>query len=208
MSLIDALNWRYAVRAFSEQKLDDMQVLQLLEATSMSASSYGLQPYRILVVQNDGLREKLLKHSFGQNKVKDCSHLLVFAVTTKPVIGLVDEHFQRVSSIRDEAIDQYVGYANHMKSVLGGMNEQAQRQWAHEQAYIALGTLLTSAAMLRIDSCPMTGIDRQGFDQELDLARFQLTTSFICTLGHRHPDDLAASKAKVRVPLSDLVDWQ
>lgn len=208
MSLIDALNWRYAVRSFSEQQLEDAQVQQLLEATSLSASAYGLQPYRIFAVSSKSLRDKLLPHSYGQNKVSDCSHLLVFSVSTKPVTELVDDYFQQLGSVRQETLEQHKGYAEHMKSALGGMTSQAQLQWAHEQAYIALGTLLTSAAMLRIDTCPMTGIERQGFDEVLGLARFAQTTSFVCALGYRHPDDQAANKAKVRVPLSELVAWQ
>ncbi len=207
MSLLEALNWRYAARAFSEQQLDDEQVRQLLEATRLSASSYGLQPYRILVIASRQSREKLLPYSFGQTKIRDCSHLLVFAASTLPIDQQVDEYIHRLADIREQSAELHQGYASHMKSALGSLSLDKQHQWAHEQAYIALGTLLTSAALMRIDSCPMTGIDKAGYDEVLGLADKNLTTSFVCALGYRHIEDQSAQQAKVRLPLSSLVAW-
>jgi nitroreductase len=205
MNVIEALNWRYAVREFSPERIDDMKMQELLTATRLSASSYGLQPYRMIVIDDINIRRRLLKHSLGQQKVVDCSHLLVFAAQDNIGDEMVDSYIYSVARTRAIALEELTGLADHMKSVFSGMSEEQKREWAHQQVYIALGTMLTAAAMLQIDTCPMTGIEASGYDDVLELAKQGLETSVICALGVRHPKDRNAGLKKVRYDQAEMV---
>lgn len=200
-----ALNWRYAVKQFSDKKISADKLRKLLEATRLSASSYGLQPYKILVIENAALREQLLPYSYGQDKIANSSHLIVFAVDKQVGDVIVDRYIQKHAQVCDVDIDQLIGYSEHMKSALNAKTTAQQLEWAHQQAYIALGNLLTSAAIMQIDSCPMTGIDSVGYDKVLGLAEKGLTTSVICPLGYRHIDDQQAQSTKVRFDYQEIV---
>jgi nitroreductase len=205
MNIIDALNWRYAVRRFAPQPVDNDRLRQLLDATRLSATSYGLQPYRMIQVEDMGVRRKLLAHSCAQDKVVDCSHLLVFAAQTHIGDALVDDYIHSVAEVRGIPVDELTGLADHMKGVFRDMNGAEKKAWAHQQVHIALGTLLTAAAMLGIDTCPMGGIEPAGYNRVLGLADRGLETSVICALGVRHPDDGNAHLPKVRYDLVDMV---
>jgi nitroreductase len=205
MNIIEALNWRYAVREFSAERIDEQKIEQLLDAARLSATSYGLQPYRMIRVEDIGIRQQLLPHSFGQQKVVDCSHLVVFAAETDVGDEMVDRYIDSVANTRGISIHDLAGLADHMKSVFSDMSPAQKREWAHQQVHIALGTLLTAAAMMQIDSCPMGGIEPAGYDQVLGLTERGLETSVICALGVRHPQDDNAGLQKVRYGQSEMV---
>jgi nitroreductase len=205
MNVIEALNWRYAVRQFSRERIDKQKIQELLTVTRLSATSYGLQPYRMILVNDEQVRKRLLPHSLGQQKVADSSHLIVFAAETGIGDETVDRYIRSVAATRGVSVDKLKGLADHMKSVFAGMNSTQKREWAHQQAYIALGTLLTAAAMMRIDTCPMGGIEPGGYDEVLGLGERGLETSVICTLGVRHPEDSSAWLKKVRYEQSEMV---
>lgn len=205
MNVIEALNWRYAVRAFAPQRIEEQKIDELLTATRLSATSYGLQPYRMIRVDDIGVRQQLLPYSFGQEKVVDCSHLLVLAAQTAIGDEMVGRYIQSVANTRGLSVDELVGLADHMKSVFAGMSPAQKREWAHQQVYIALGTLLAAAAMMQIDSCPIGGFDTAGYDRVLGLAERGLEPSIICALGVRHPEDSNAKLKKVRYAQSDMV---
>ncbi len=205
MNIIEALNWRYAVRQFSSERIDDKRVEELLTATRLSATSYGLQPYRLILVNDMDVRMKLLQYAYGQDKVANCSHLLVFAAQTDIGDGMVDRYIHSVAETRDIPVEGLQGLADHMKEVFAGMNAVQKREWAHQQAHIALGTLLTAAAIMEIDTCPMGGIEAAGFDRLLELDELGLETSVICALGLRHPDDANAELKKVRYEAAEMI---
>jgi len=205
MNIIDALNWRYAVRRFSEQRLDDDKIRDLLAATCLSATSYGLQPYRIVVVDDVETRKQLLPYAMGQDKVVDCSHLVVLAVQSTIDDGLIDRYISSVAEVRGVSLDQLQGLADHIKAVFAGKSHEQKKAWAHQQAYIALGTLLTAAAVMKVDSCPMTGFEAEGFDHVLGLTEMGLASSVICALGTRHHEDVSAYLPKVRYSQSEMV---
>ncbi|MFT5693266.1 MAG: nitroreductase/dihydropteridine reductase, partial [Oceanicoccus sp.] len=163
MELLDALNWRYAVKQFSEDIIPDCVIADLVRATSLTPSCYGLQPYQIIQVNDLSLREKLLDHSWGQDKVLECSHLLVFAVSTAGIESIVDRYLRQQAQINDEPIKKLKDFRAYLIRTLGGKSNEQVIEWAHRQAYIALGNLLTSAAVKGIDTCPMEGIDPAGF---------------------------------------------
>jgi len=205
MNIIEAMNWRYAVRAFAPQRIDEHKIEQLLNATRLSATSYGLQPYRIIVVDDIDVRRELLPFSYGQDKVVDCSHLVVFAAKINIDDDMIDRYINSVADTRNMVLEELSGLADHMKSVFNTMSATQKKAWAHQQVHIALGTLLTAAATLHIDSCPMGGIEPDGYDNVLQLNERGLETSVICALGVRHPDDSNARLPKVRYQTSEMI---
>lgn len=205
MDIHSALDWRYAVREFSPEKLDTKIVENLLDATRKSASSYGLQPYKVIMIESQDLRRDLLPHSYGQHKVLNCSHLIVFAAETRVGDHTVDRYITQHQKVRDVSYSDVAGYADHMKKALAAKSEAEQTSWAHQQAYIALGTLLAASASMRIDSCPMTGIDARAYDQILGLNDLGLETSAIVALGLRSSRDHSSDLPKVRVDFDDFV---
>tara|TARA_R110001592_G_scaffold72078_1_gene219959 strand:+ start:2899 stop:3570 length:672 start_codon:yes stop_codon:yes gene_type:complete len=205
MNVIEALNWRYAVREFSNEKISDESLKTLLDATRLAATSYGLQPYRLMVIDDKELRKKLLEFSFGQKKVLYCSHLVVFAAQTNIGDSLVDNYIRKVSNVRKIPITELRDYADHIKAALSNKSDKQKREWAHQQAYIALGTLLTSAALLGIDTCPMGGIDARAYDDTLNFKSINLETSMVCALGVRAQQDKSAGLKKVRYDESEML---
>ena len=205
MNIHEALDWRYAVREFSPEKLDAHTVETLVDAARKSASSYGLQPYKILIIGNKSVRKDLLAYSFGQQKVLDCSHLIVFAAQTDIGDHTVDRYVTQFEKIRSVPAAEISGYVTHMKEALASKSQAEKQAWAHQQAYIALGTLLTAAASMRIDSCPMTGFDHNAYDDVLGLAELGLESSAIVALGYRSARDRSSGLPKVRFDYDDLV---
>lgn len=204
MDVIEALNWRYAVKQFSQTKLQQSQVDTLVEAVRLSPSSYGLQPYNIIVVESDDKKRELLTHSFGQDKVMHCSHLVVFATQTNIDEQMIDGYIMRHAQTQQITIDNLAAYARQIKSAILSMNEQQKQAWAQQQTFIALGIMLASAALLKIDACPMGGFDGEAYNQVLGLEKLELTSTVICPIGYRHADDKYAQKPKVRFGLTEL----
>lgn len=205
MNLMKALHWRYAVREFSGDSIAPEQLQQLLEATRLSASSYGLQPYHLLVIESPRVRQQLVEFSLGQDKVAHCSHLIIFAAHTNVGDVTVDRYIQQFSTVREVAVTELHKMAEHYKAALAQMNNAQRQEWAHQQAYIALGNFLTCAALMEIDTCPMTGIEAEGYDWVLGLREKNLTTTAVCPIGIRHPIDTSAKQKKVRFDLQDMV---
>jgi nitroreductase len=200
MSPLNALNWRYAVKQFANTTLTTEQLEPLLEATRLSPGAFGLQPYRILVISNPELRTDLLAYSMGQDKVVHASHLLVFAAVTRIDEAFVAAHIELMARQRGGDIEAYRDFQAHLSDYFNNMTDQEKSHWADQQVYLALGTCLTSAALLGIDSCPMTGFDAAGYDALLGLADQGLRSVAICPLGVRHAEDTVADLPKVRLP--------
>ncbi|MEN0037420.1 MAG: NAD(P)H-dependent oxidoreductase [Cellvibrio sp.] len=205
MNLINALNWRYAVREFSSETIAPQQLQQLLDATRLSASSYGLQPYHLLVIQSPVIKEQLIEFSLGQDKVSNCSQLIVFAAHTNIGDATVNRYIKQFSQTRGVEVSQLANMQAHYKAALAVMDKNQRQQWAHQQAYIALGNFLTCAALMQIDTCPITGIEFDGYDKVLGLREKNLTTTAVCPIGIRHPQDASAHEKKVRFDAHDMV---
>ncbi|MFZ5620745.1 MAG: NAD(P)H-dependent oxidoreductase [Pseudomonadota bacterium] len=205
MNITAALNWRYAVRKFTTERIEEDRVNELLTATRLSPSSYGLQPWRMVVVDDIDTRKRLYDYAMGQDKVVNCSHLVVFAAQTDIGDVTVDRYMDALTKVRNLPTDVLDSITTHMKDVFRNMSAQRRREWAHEQVYIALGTLLTAAAVMRIDSCPMTGFESEGFDSVLSLHERSLESSVICALGVRDPEDENAFLPKVRYGEAEMV---
>lgn len=206
MDIIESMNWRYAVKKFDDKrKLTKKEVDRLLEATRLSASSLGLQPYKVIVVESPKLRGELMKHSMGQDKVILASHLLVFASYLDIDETLITDHVNRTAHERGLPDEAREGMKKMMTGFVGRMDSAERRCWAERQAYIAIGTLLAAAAMEEIDACPMEGFSPPDYDRVLGLKDMGLGSVALATLGFRAGDDAFAKMPKVRMAMDDFV---
>lgn len=197
--MIDPLKWRYAVKKFDpEQKLSESQIEHLKASFNLTASSYGLQPIRLLVIQNKAIQEKLVAHSYGQRQVADASHLLVLCVETKIDTRFIENYFNRVADIRGTSEDILNPFKQSLIERFSKMSAAEIRSWAVNQAYLALGKLLAVCAYAQIDSCPMEGFESQAYDSVLKLAEKGLSAVLALPVGVRAADDKFATFKKVR----------
>ena len=205
--LIDQLNWRYATKEYDPaRKISAADWTTLEEALVLSPSSLGLQPWAFLVVDDPAVRAQLLLASYGQPQIVDASHLVVFATKRNLGEADVDAHVRRTAEVRGISVESLAGLrAMALRSIVQGMNEPERRAWATNQTYIALGNLVTSAALLGIDATPMEGIEKCRYDDILGLKVRGLATSVIATLGYRAADDKYATSPKVRFPREQVV---
>jgi len=205
--LIDQLNWRYATKQFDpEKKISAQDWAALEEALVLTPSSIGLQPWAFLVIDDPAIRAKLLLASYGQPQVVDASHLVVFATKTNYSEADVDAHVSQAAKLRGVSPDSLAGLRTMaVRSIVQGMNETDRRNWATNQTYIALGNLVTSAALLGIDAAPMEGFERHRYDDILGLKALGLTASVIAALGYRKDSDKYATAPKVRFPRNEIV---
>ncbi len=198
----DSLHWRYATKKFdASKKLSKEQLDSLIDAAGLAASSYGLQPYKLLVITNPDLRAKIRAAAWNQAQVTDASHLLVFAAKTGVDDAYIGTYIANIAKTRGMPVEALNGYRDMMLGSLGKMNTA----WCQRQAYIALGTLLAAAAHEQIDACPMEGFDPVKVDEILGLAKTGLTATAFCPVGFRAADDESATYKKVRLARQDFV---
>jgi nitroreductase len=206
MEMIEKLKWRYATKEFdAAKKLSNTQVNQLMQATNMAPSSFGLQPFRMLLVEDDELRQKLKKVAWGQPQVTDASSLIVFAAYTNVTSEDIDDFMKRIADIRQVSLESLESYEAMLKGSLLGKSQADLAQWTARQAYIALGTLLTVCAVEEIDACPMEGFEKDKFDEILGLSEQGLASVVMVALGYRSEKDKYQHLAKVRKDLSNVV---
>ncbi|MDB9903600.1 NAD(P)H-dependent oxidoreductase [Flavobacteriaceae bacterium] len=205
-NILDALEWRYAVKKFDDKaSLTEQQILEVKKVFNLSASSYGLQPYKMIVVQNPELKEKLVPASFGQQQISQSAAILVFAVRTDFGMDYIDQFFKDMSTKRQIPLENLEGYKNFIKGSFANKSEDEISSWATKQVYLTMGHMLASLAALQIDACPMEGLDPQAYDKILDLDAKQLKTIIAMPIGVRAPDDASATALKVRKDLSDII---
>ncbi|HXG84433.1 MAG TPA: NAD(P)H-dependent oxidoreductase [Pyrinomonadaceae bacterium] len=206
-TILEQLNWRYAVKKFdAAKKVSDADWNTLEQSLILAPSSYGLQPYKFIVVTDENLKKELTPAAYGQTQIADCSHLVVIAY--KKVLTDADvEHFvDRIVEVRGTPREQLADYENTMKGAAKQMVEDGKIEtWNSRQAYIALGFLLETAALLGIDACPMEGFHPAEFDRILGLTDYSAVV--LCPLGYRDAaNDYMANQAKVRFPKEELIE--
>ena len=206
-NLIDALHWRYATKIFDAHKKVAPELWAALEQTLvLTPTSYGLQPYKFLIVQDGAKRAALLPHSWGQKQVVDCSHYVVFLGRTEMKEADVDKFINRMVAVRGGTAEALAGYRGMMVGdVVNGPRGKIAGEWAARQCYIALGNLMTAAAILGVDTCPMEGINPAEYDNILKLAGTGYKTVVACAVGYRAAEDKYAGFKKVRYETQDLV---
>lgn len=202
---LEGLNWRYATKKFDPtRKISDEDLSDLLDAVRLTPSSYGLQPYKVLVIRDQGLKERLRPACWDQSQITDASHVLVFASRADVDEQLIDSYLQEVSAVREIPVRDLHGYGEFMKSKLLGLPEEVKVSWTARQAYIALGNLLSTAAVLRLDACPIEGFDPVRVDALLGLPEQGLTAAVIVPIGYRSEADKTQYNKKVRRPENEL----
>lgn len=206
--LLDALTWRYATKKFDPAKPIAAQTWSALEESLvLTPSSYGLQPWKFLVVTSPELKEQLKPLSWNQAQVTDCSHYVVFTIKKNLTAADVDRFVERTAEVRSVPVDSITGYRNMMVSdVVEGARSFNVNEWATRQTYIALGNFMTSAALLGVDTCPMEGIEPVKYDKVLNLPNAGYATVVACAAGYRAEDDKYAELAKVRFAKSEVIE--
>lgn len=204
--LAAALRWRYATKKFDTRRLPEPLWQALVDSLVQAPSSYGLQPWRFLVVDNPEIRARLREHSWNQGQVTDASHLVVFLRRVATTETDIDRHVARIAQVRGVPADKIEPYRQLMvANVAKGMSPERQREWAARQLYIALGQFMAAAAVLGVDTCPLEGISPDKYDEILGLRGTGFETVVACVAGYRASDDAYAAAAKVRFPADELV---
>jgi len=205
MDILDALNWRTATKKFSYKKLTDAQVETLVEALRLAPSSYGLQAFKFILVKNESLRDRIYGVSHNQSQVKDASHLLVLAQETNYGEKEIDSFAELIRTARNVDNSTISGYVNIIKGTFAKLDEETKNIWLSRQVYLALGVLLTAAAVEGIDACPMEGFDKAKVDEMLGLAELGLTSLVMVPIGYRAEDDNYSKMPKVRKDKEELL---
>ncbi|MCC9016586.1 MULTISPECIES: NAD(P)H-dependent oxidoreductase [Flavobacterium] len=204
-TLLDNLNWRYATKKFdATKKISSQDLNTLKEAVRLSASSYGLQPYKVIIVENPEIREKLKAAAYGQTQITDASQIFIFANDLNLGADSVDAYINTISETRGVPADALGGFSDMMKGTISNLSVEAKNIWTAKQTYIALGTLLSAASELKIDATPMEGFNAAAFNEILGFDKLGLNTSVIATVGYRHDEDETQHYKKVRKSNEDL----
>lgn len=204
--LLASLNFRYATKVFDSSRKISSDTWSILETSlTLTPSSFGLQPWKFIVVESPEIREKLKAVSWGQNQVTDASHLVVLTARTDLTQQDIDKWIACLSEVQNTPIENLTGYAGMIASFSSNMSQPEKQAWNTRQVYIALGQLMTAAAVLGIDTCPLEGISPNGYDEILGLQNSGYATAVACAIGYRSADDKYADAKKARFPSTDLI---
>jgi nitroreductase len=203
--IIDSLQWRYATKQFNaDKKLTETQLELLINAVQLSPSSYGLQPYQVIIVSNPKIKAELKAAAYGQPQLTDASHIFVFARTKNFTEAHVDEYAANITQTRGIDISIIAEFVGMMKGTVNARSQEELAAWNARQTYIALGILLETAALNDIDCCPMEGFDIAQFDAILGLNELNLSSVVIAPVGFRADEDIYQHFKKVRKSKEDL----
>ena len=203
--LLAALNHRYATKMFDPARSVPEGLWDTMEQSLvLTPSSFGLQPWKFIVIRDRALREKLLPLSWNQKQIVDCSHLVVFARKQNFGENEVHRFVESIAAVRGVEPGSLEGYKGVMSGFIA--NNPDIDRWAANQIYIALGQFMASCAVLGVDACPMEGISPAKYDETLGLAADGYATVVACAVGYRSPEDKYATLAKVRYAADIVVD--
>lgn len=204
MELINDLNWRYAVKQYSDELVSEDKIDEIVAAINLSASSCGIQPYRLFVITNQELRQKLGEGSFNA-QIHASSHLLVFAALNEVTSEYITDYVAMMEQKRNMESGSLDGLKDMIIPHFSAQTPEQHALWSDKQAYIGLGTALIAAAAVKVDSTPMEGFDAKRFDEMLGLSEKGLHASVILSLGYRDAaNDYLASMPKVRLSIDEF----
>lgn len=207
MNIIEALNWRYAAKTFDfSKKVSDADLHSILESGRLAPSSFGTEPWKFLVIENPDLRARLREVGYGQTKITDASYLIVVARRTDIREHIADELIARSAKIQNVQLDDLAEYKQMVAGSIAMKSDERLDAWAGAQTYIALGMMMETAALLRIDSCPMEGFDPAKADEILGLKAKNLASTTMLAIGYRGEDE-AAKRPKVRRTFEEAVEF-
>jgi nitroreductase len=205
-TIIENLNWRYATKGFDTSKEITAENLQyIIEAGRMTATSYGLQPFKIVVVTDAAKKVELMGHAWNQAHVGENGALIILAARTDVDEAMIADYTTRIEATRNLPAGAVDGYKDMMVGSLMAHTPEQRTIWAQKQCYIALGTMMMAAAEKMIDGCPMEGFSAEGFDEALGLKAHNLTATVIFPVGYRAESDATQHYAKVRRTSEDMV---
>ncbi len=207
MNSIESLQWRYATKKFDPARKIEVDQLELLAtAFNLTATSYGLQPCRLVIVQDQGIKDKMVAHSYGQLQVKDASAVLVLC-TTAVDSNYIKEYFSLVKKQRNTPDEVLQPFEDFLTNSFSKKEVEEVESWARNQAYLILGNLLTVCAQEQIDSCPMEGFVPEKVDELLGLPEVGLKSTLLLPVGYRAGDDMMSQLKKVRRPQQEMVSY-
>lgn len=208
MDIIEALEWRYAVKKFDpSQKISEPQIDRILKGLQLTPTSMGLQLMRFIVISDEEIKKAITPIAFNQSQVEDCSHLIVMCRKKSVSENDIDSFVNQTAITRDIDVESET-MVNFEKMLSSSLNlpEPQQKAWMENQVYIALGNLMTLCAAENVDACPMEGFDRKKLDEYLELQEEGLNAVVMCPLGYRSEQDKYADVKKVRRPLNALIE--
>ncbi|WP_338375065.1 NAD(P)H-dependent oxidoreductase [uncultured Flavobacterium sp.] len=206
-TFLDNQNWRYATKKFdASKKISEQDLETLKEAIQLSTSSYGLQPYKVIIIENPEVRAQLQPVSWGQSQITEASHLFVFANMVDVQDNHIDDYMSNMAQTRGLKAEDLKGYSDFMKSKITPLPKEIKSNWTSKQTYLALGNLLNAAAQLKIDVTPMEGFEPEKYNEILGLDKLGLNASLVATLGYRHEEDATQHYPKVRKPINELFE--
>lgn len=207
-TIINALSWRYAVQSFdTSKKVSESDLRTILESGRLSASSFGLEPWKFIVVENPALRTKLAAAGYGQAKITEASHLIVIARRTDARENIVAERIARTAKTQGVTESALDGFKQMLDGTILGRDDAALDTWNRSQTYIPLGSMMEAASLLKIDNAAMEGFDPKGVDEALGLTAKHLTATTMLALGYRSEKDEAAKRPKVRRNFDEVVEF-
>ncbi len=206
MHTISSLQWRYATKQFDPSKALATEDLEyILQAGNLAATSYGLQPFNIVVVTDEAKKQALIPHAYNQAQVGTNGALIVLAARTDIGTTFIAEYTARLEDERGLPAGTVDEYKDMMVGHLTSLTAEARRVWAEKQAYIALGTMMVAASEKQVDNAPMEGFDPIKFNELLGLTEQNLHATVILALGHRSNEEAAQNYKKVRRAITDIV---
>ena len=206
MQVLDSLRWRYAVKKFDDGKIvPEEKIDTIKEAFNLTASSYGLQPFKLVVIKNKEIQNQLVEHSWNQKQVTQASHVLVMTVPKSYSTEEVSSYFNRVKNIRNTPDEIINPFQEFLTNTVASKSQEELLSWNKNQAYLAMGNLLTVCALEEIDSCPMEGFIPEKYDEVLGLEGQNLTSVLVLPIGYRAEDDYMKSQKKVRKNLEEVI---
>jgi len=207
MSITNNLKWRYATKKFDTSKKIPAEKLEILkEAVNLAPTSYGLQPFKVLIIENQKIREQLKDAAWGQSQLTDASHIFLFCNFTEMGPEKIDNYLKLRSEINNTNVADTKPYGDMMKGQMAVLSSDQITAWTAKQAYIALGTLIAAASELQIDSCPMEGFDKVKFDEILGLKNKGITSAMIAAVGYRSEYDDTQHFKKTRKPIDEIFE--
>ena len=206
MELLDKLNWRYAAKAMSGEKVAEDKIDHILEAARLAPTSSGLQPFEIFVIKNQDVKEKIRPVAWNQSVITDCSHLLVFAAWDTYTVDRINYMFDLTNDIRGFKNEGWEKYRQMLLSSYPQKDIEENFNHTAKQAYIAFSQAITAAAFEGVDATPIEGFDPAAVDKILGLREKGLRSVVLLPLGYRQEDeDWLANLVKVRKPMEELV---
>lgn len=205
--IIDALNWRYACKLFdTTKKVSKVDLDEIIEAFRLATSAFWVQPWKLLVIENQAIRDSLVQYSWNQPQINTCSHLLVLCRITNIDNNYVDKYIETISKVREIPKENLVAYEDRVKWYLNTLWEDWKEYFTTKQVFIALGSLMPVLAMKKIDSCAMTWIDSAKYDEVLKLWEKWLATVAVLPIWYRSEEDKYAKAKKVRFSREEVVE--